>query len=512
MNLNEFLNNFNASNDIIDFKTIETFKLYTAFITFNTLPPIDSSWFELVTNKINSRDTLLSLSISLNDCEPIILEDDFENFIEEVEVDRSTIDDIKTICLKIEVSKILKNNTLSIYSLDDFADYLNNLNLSQLITNFYNIHNKNSYCYFEIQDDDFNIVSHTNFLCFKPINNSFEKTFEDYSNNVEKRKSVCSLLNTETFDFEPDNFSLSFSINNKIDNIFAKLKITYSLISLFNVSKIKDNLIKLKLNGYKFSKFCIDFNDIDISKIYIYYEIYQWVYSNDTISDKLEIVRNIISLYLMNSNNGNNVDLDSSVFSAIKSNYRIYLKENVDKYLELKSKIIETQLSINESISKLSDTVTDGFIKNLAGVGTFIITIIVMKSLDDKKFSDIFTKDITVLSIGLIFISIIYLIYNIRQSKNKVRNLIKNYCRFKHSYDDILLKKDINNIFKKDKFFKKDIKNIKSTIRFYTIIWIAFLIIIIIITFILGFQHFYNFFKLATKYFLIIYKIYTFVK
>lgn len=508
MNLNNLIDYFELP-DIDNPEVEESFNLYKIIINFRSFPKINLSLYDFIKNSINPRDNLYSLSISFDDCDPIMLENDnFSNFIEEINTNKNIIDEINKVCFKIEISKTLSNTTLSIYDLNAFADYLYTLNLSGLLNNLYSTGSKNSYSYFEIQDNDFNIVSYTNFLCIKSANSPFEKSFECCSKNLNKRKSVCSLLNTEIFDFEPENFNFSCSINKKIDKIFTKLKIIYSLISLFNISKIKDNLIQLKLSGYKFSEFCIDFNDIDISKTYIYYEIYQWTYSNDTISDKIEIVRNIISLYLMNSNNGNNVDLDSSVFSAIKSNYRIYLKENVDKYLELKSKIIETQLSINESISKLSDTVTDGFIKNLGAVGTFIITIIVMKSLDDKKFSDIFTKDITVLSIALILISIIYLIYNIHQSKNKVRNLITNYCRFKHSYDDILLKKDINNIFKKDKLFKKDIKNIKSTIKFYTIIWILFLIVIFFITIILGFQHFYNFFTLLVKYYLMIYKLY----
>lgn len=467
--------------NIISFKLEENFKMFKIFVNSTSITKLNLSLANELINIKNSRDNFFSFSISINNNDDIIYNENLNKFVNEVNNYISNTSSIDNVLLKIEISKIPGNSTLSIYDLETFSDYLYKLKLSQIICNFNELRNENKYIYFEIQNINPNFISCTNIICFKSINGIFEKTFETNIEVIKRRKTICNLLNDESFDFEPDNFMLSESVSEKIDNIFNRLKIVYSLISIFDVSNIKGNILNLKINGYKNSCFDIDFNNIDITKTISYYDIYKWIYGNDgTISDKAGIARNIISLYLIKSSD---ICIDSTALSAIKSNYNIYLKKNIEKYLDLKSKVTETLFSINKSINEIYSTITENFLKNIGLFGTFVITAIIMNSFSEKRLSNIFTRDITYISLFLVLVSIVFLVYTIKEVNYKIKNLITTYYRLKIGYKDLLVRKDINDLFNKDRYLKKDLKYIKYKVKIYSFLWIivtiGFLIVII---------------------------------
>lgn len=489
MNLREVL--YSAFDNIIDYKTEETFTMFKVLIKSASVPRLDLSFFDSIKNYFNFRDTLFSLSLSFNNDDPIEYYDKPTEFIDEIDTNMKFISELDVIDFKLEISKSINNNTLSVYDLDSFGNYLSSLSLSGIIHSFYSTC-KHNFFFFEIQNTSINLTSYSNTFCFKTKDSLFEKVYSMNLDVIKNRKTICNFLNDETFNYEPDSFVLSSTINDKIDILFSKLKIVYSLVSIFDISQIKDNSISLSVNGYKSTELNIDFRSLDIINANLYYEIFSWIYSEGTLSDKVGIARNIISLYLVNSNN---INIDKSALSAIKSNYNMYLKENVEKYLDLKSKIVESLISFEKSINELSSTVTDGFIKNLGAIGTFIITAIIMNSFSEKKLNNIFTKDITIISLALILVSLIYLAYTLIETKSKLRNLIFTYYRFKNGYTDILVRKDINILFNKNRFFKRDIKRIKNKIKLFSIIWTLVLFVFLLVVVYLGFEHITNIFK-----------------
>ena len=66
-------------------------------------------------------------------------------------------------------------------------------------------------------------------------------------------------------------------------------------------------------------------------------EVYNWVFADGESSiDRASIARNIINVRCKDSKAL--LNMDSSVLMSIKSNYMIYQKDTVQKYLELKTR------------------------------------------------------------------------------------------------------------------------------------------------------------------------------
>ncbi len=467
-------------NIIHEIDISENFNNLNVSVKFNNLPELNKDIIQEIIAGINLKYDEINLDISINDAESIQLENnEIEAFLSEVEVNREILEEINNCKINLCVNKRKIDNRVSIYDMEALGSYLENLKLSEVINNFYDLKKKNIY-YFEIQQN-IQVFSFSNLFCFIGLCDSIERKLGK-NMYIKERMCFCNFLNGEEYQFEPDDFQFNDISNKKINMLLEKLKIVYSLISIFNFSLIKENYLELTLNGYKSIQFLIDFRDMDYQNMIIYYDIYKWVYSKENISDKIELTRNIISLYL---NNSKSIILDSGVLEAIKSNYNIYLKDSVEKYFDVKSKAVEDILKMADDISDASKHIADSIMNNLKAMGTFIITVIIMNSLSDKKLQNIFTKDITGISIGLCLISLVYLWYTIKDTYNKRKEIITKYYRLKLSYNDILVKKDIDIIFKKDRLIKKDIKKLDNKIQYYTTIWISIIFIFISIIIVL---------------------------
>ena len=154
------------------------------------------------------------------------------------------------------------------------------------------------------------------------------------------------------------------------------------------------------------------------------------------LSDKVNIARNILSLYLKDDNK---LDIDTSVLSAIQSNNSLYLKSNVENYFEIKTKVIDNIINTNNQISDMINDLASNFMKNLSAIGTFIITIIIVNSINDGKFKDILTET------------------------------------------------EVNELLKNNEYYNTDMNNANTKRKFYCILWCIFLLVFLILLFILGF-------------------------
>jgi hypothetical protein len=104
--------------------------------------------------------------------------------------------------------------------------------------------------------------------------------------------------------------------------------------------------------------------------------------------------------------------------------------------------------------------------------------------LHPGKLKDIFTKDITYISYGLLSISFLYLIATTIQTNIEANRFKQQYNRLKKMYDDILNEQDINNIFK-DKDHQEDIKFIVQKSSVYSFVWFIEIVILYTVIFLL---------------------------
>lgn len=464
----------------------EKFETCKIALTYSNscLPQFNDNFFNKIMLGVNKRDDLEELSVQINDNGEAIIVDinDIKKTIREIELKLKLTDTIENISVNIYIQKRVKDYILSIYDISEINKYLNKLKLSEIINNLYKLKSKNIY-YLQVQNIE-TLFIQSDFLCFIGKNDNASGIREQHNYTV-ARKEVCNLLNSYIYDFEPQNFDFKIDKNYSWDfiDVFKKLKIVYSLIFIFNISQISENILDITLNGYKSVKFTIVFDDIDIEKLDVFNKIFEWVYEDNKIEEKIELARNVISLYL---NNSEGLYVENGIIDAIQSNYKIYLKDNVEKYFSVKSKAVEEILDMTDSISSASNNVAEGIISNLKVIGTFIITVIVMNSLSDKKLDNIFTNDIKGLSIALSVMSFIYLWYTVKDTHKKRKDIMIKYCRLKLSYNDILVSKDIERIFKNDRFIRKDFKRLDDKIKIYTKVWILSIIVFIVTVLVLG--------------------------
>lgn len=468
----------------LNIKISETFYKLNIEVIIDSFYKINPEFISAILSSVPSRDSIFSFLLVYNDLVDTELENnDIDKFLGDVNDNIAICDEITSTKIKLEISKCIDQPYVSIYSLECFSNYLKSLKVQELL-NTLSSKAKLGNIVFEIIDYNSKILANSPSITFAGKSVLFNKDIIKDSSLVNSFKSICNFQTNIEYTFTPDDFCITENVSTEIDLIFNKLKIIYSLIYIFDISNLDGNSLSLNLNGCKCLEIKLSLENLNYDNLKVYYDIYKWLYTDGNINDKIGITRNVLSLYLKNSNS---IGLDNSAFTAIQSNYAIYLKDNVEKYLEVKSKIIDTSLSTNTQISQLVDTLASNFIKNLGAIGTFIITIVVMKTLDDKKFEDIFTTDMSIISFILVLISVIYLKYTLKEydyNKNRIKIF---YDRLKLSYTDILVPKDIETIFNKDEYFNEDLKSADEKVNSYKKSWCIMLLTFEIGVIILGF-------------------------
>lgn len=408
------------------------------------------------------------------------LDADINSFIGELEYLLKIKEHSDLLQLIIKINKIkTESQIISIYNFEDMVDYLNNLSLKGILFCFNEISKNKEYIIFEFQQNE---IREFNTGKFYFLNRNTKKIVNNKKiNNLEKRLTICNFLNANEYSYLPDDFYMQEeSCNEKINKIFNKLNIIFSLVFLCNYSRFeKEDTVTFKIDGYKTIENIITFNDIDSEKITskILFEIYKWIYNDGNLSDKIGLARNIIPLHLTNDKI---LNIEEGALASIISSHEIYLKQNIQQYIEVKNKVTEFMFDMTQKSSSLINGFLSTFKNSITLFVTFFITVIIMNNLSDKKLSNIFTKDITYISYALLGISVVLLVLSVVDVKKNIYTLKTNYTRLKSNYDDILNTKDIDRIFNFDKDHNEDIKNIESSVKLYSVIWIIILIILFV--------------------------------
>jgi hypothetical protein len=282
----------------------------------------------------------------------------------------------------------------------------------------------------------------------------------------------------------PDYYYFNIDFFDEFLDLFNKLSIISSFCFLFSHVEINENLIILKTSGYKTISGTVDYDDINPDKK-IFLEISKWVYSGKNIYDKLGLFRNILSLYITDEIN-QILQLEQDFFDSVLSSYEIYLKENINQYIHVKSIFIDRQIDIISTINTLADSIVDNLKKNFIAFLSFFMTVVILNSLSTGKFENIFNDTIAVISYVLLGISLLMLILCRMEIFSKWKRKNAELDALKKEYMDILNRNDIDNIFNKKSNIKETEKYLKKSIKIVTIIWLIGLILILVGVFLLN--------------------------
>jgi hypothetical protein len=295
----------------------------------------------------------------------------------------------------------------------------------------------------------------------------------------------CNFRNYSEYLFNPYYFYFE---NLKDDDVllfkvFSKLSLIYCLVYIYDTSEIIDDMILLKISGNKTFEYSINFKDLDSKLLSNYFQIFEWIYSEQTkIEDKIGLTRNIITSYLKEDS----IEIQDSVFNSILSSNQIYIKGNISKYFETKNKIIE---QVEQTVSKVNqslDIFFNSFQKSLFVFISFFLTVFIYKIINKAEVDKIFNKETSIIGLGLLLLSLFFMIFSrVILSLDKER-MKSRYEKVKDRYKDVLITEDIEKILNNDEEYLSEISYLNKRVYWYTLLWIITLMLFLIILFLVS--------------------------
>lgn len=306
--------------------------------------------------------------------------------------------------VKLHINKKITHNKASIYSIEKYSEFIEKTSLTDFLASISHIFNE--HLCFEVFSNIKSFGSKT--IKFHPANNlqqaqSITGT-QDSSSRHRKIllfKENClvscppfSLANLTPSDFHLDQSTPFAAIEKKFQAACSTLALTFLAN---NTDCTPDGLFSYRFYGYK----AVDYEKVDpdeLAKSFeLIHQIYDWAYEGGNRADKLGLVRNIVSIHLDAQGKPR---FDKQMKDAIWSNYQIYLKENVQSYLDIKNKIGELLVEFIGRTSSISDDLLTSLKSNVAIIVTFLLTVVVVNGLKDNGESVIFSN----IYLGIVFI------------------------------------------------------------------------------------------------------------
>ena len=437
-------------------------------ITFETttLPKYDD--ILLLINKIPSRDIF-----------QIVFEDDSEERIvwgnslglAREEYDQYVLSSSgDSIMISISIKKSIEDNTFSIYCFDEFMKDLNDLSLFDVLCSFSNLLSRVDYLNFVTFDKSISFMTRT--MSFSSEEKQSISTDFSRLKRIEECKDVSRFLCTENLKLLPDDFKIVLnSVANPLTDKFSKLCCLLSVIYVATSASLDKDKVIPQITGQR--SISCEINIDSIKGNDNIYKVYSWIFTDGNAADKAIIARNVLSLHCKYNSL---IDIDELAFASMQSNYNLYLKNNVNQYLELKNKVADYICDVVAKTGEYATTILDRFKQNLVALIGFLITTIIANIVSSNPLDSIFTKDITVLVYAILVGSVFFLVISILETNYKVKTIKKTYLQLKENYSDILSQDDIAEVYKYDELFNGTKKEIKTKTVLFSVIWISILI------------------------------------
>ncbi|MBD1395415.1 hypothetical protein [Mucilaginibacter glaciei] len=431
---------------------------------------------------LNARDTLL-LSVIVDDGEPVDFYSggDSSEFTSELESKFSILDD-EAVSFTLRISKNIVDGVISIYNYQDFILYLNSLTIQAVYQEFSSYIQKAGFLIFEFQSTENTLKSNSIWFVDKGFTGTPEVA--DRQSKINKAKSSCHFNYLSKFVLNAEDFAVESQDLPELADFMNRLATILSIAYLFDITSLHGDTLEYRLNGYKSINGTVDLKLLETEPDHQYYKIYNWVYDSGNFTDKTGLARNIISLHLEQLNN---LSLKGEPFTSIQSSYKVYEKQNIKQYIEIRNKISDQLLGFHDRANKIIETFASGFQKSAFALMTFYISAIILKVLSKDKLIEVFTIDAATLSTAFILCSIVYyfvLKWEVNAQKLRFEN---NYVDVKLRYTDLLDEQDINRILNNDHEFTSDLQFVDDKAKYYTIMWFVFLGIFFFTTWLLYF-------------------------
>lgn len=400
---------------------------------------------------------------------------------------------VKLICYKDSNS-----SSIPIFNLTEIIKYLNSLNYKQLLLLLWRKFETGNYLAFELVENfasDFGTGS-IFFLKDRKYPNH-EETATLQSLRIDRFNSIRNVSyfeNVAECQFIPDDFSLIHEINcpDSVKMLLNCLCGLFSIVSLFDITRLVDEGIEFKLNGYKSISGTLSANRMHVASISEYYKIYNWVYYGGNLSDKIGLTRNLVSIHLISPEN---LELRGNPYDSVRSAFDLYLKQNIKQYIELRSKISDQLIDQTNKATKIAEEFAGGYKNSILAVVSFFASVIIAKVFSTKELHGIFTKEASIILFAFLILSAAYFLLSYIEFGKEKNRFVKNYQNLQSRFADLLVKEDIDRILDQDKIHKDDLAYMDSKIFRFSLMWSSTLIIMLLAVLLLSDT--YNFYNIG---------------
>lgn len=291
---------------------------------------------------------------------------------------------------------------------------------------------------------------------------------------IELCKHECTFFNLNDVDLIPNDFYfITASCSTELNNLFNQVGIIFTCGFLFDNVKFNEALeVEYSLRGVKTCEGKSKPSSLTFAE---YKGIFKWVYTDSKISEKIGLARNQISMGLKNSSNP--FLLETGTLKAIKSNFRIYLKENVRTYVETRNKLNEFVLENSSKASKVAEDFISSFKSSTLGFVSFFTSVIVIRLLKGEDLTSVFDGSMQVVSWAILGVSFIFAFVSCWEFKRKLERFKSSYKRFRNSYVSLLDPEDLRDVFFDDKPFNEDCAFVQSQAKTFGILWFGSILV-----------------------------------
>lgn len=385
--------------------------------------------------------------------------------------------------LKITLNIKKNSPIIKIYCYDFFIKSLQKLKLSEVL-NYLSREFQNKEKKFLLSEGNCGAFNCRLFeICTDPtsLHSSESLSVFEREEIIKKRDTYTNQNNLHEYDFVPSDFHNTIDNNDtELAKFFAKLKIFLSVCFISNISKIDSNdLDKFEISILQQRSLILNtnFSDLVVDNASALYDVYKWIYEEKFTSEKLYHARAIISKDLVEGHN--TWILPENSLASCQTTHSIYLKENVEKYLETKGRVAELIAEITVKNRESIVYITNSFKNNNATLLTYFISLFIFNSLSSNNF-EIFNKSNYVLTLLFLGISsgILYMTY--RQVNIDIAASETHFESVKNIYADIFDPAELDSIFKSN-YYNDSVKSVEKSFSDHKWFWICEIIIIFLV-------------------------------
>lgn len=348
--------------------------------------------------------------------------------------------------ITITINKSIRDNIVSMYSLETFLQSQAAKSISELFAVFGPLCNSDATVAVESAGDfpNFGTKTIVSGREARPDTGCVRR------DELRSKRSEVAHFQGDDFQTLPDDFFLTKrSQSEGLNQLFDKLCFASCISFLADISELspsgKRDVLWFKLNGYRTLSGNLDLAHVEEASVSEFFKIYEWVYSGGGISDKVGLTRNIVSLHWKPPS----TSIEPGIFYSVRSGFEIYLKRNVGRYIDVKNRLTDFLSEFTQKGNKLAENLSDKLEKNFVAFVGFFISSVILKVLTDKTFIGVLTPSLAIVALIIIGFSAIHLVVTLLIFNKDKARLEEDYNALRMRYTDLLDAEDLANIFTK---------------------------------------------------------------